>query len=126
EFRRVLFRSLDRGPGDGVGAVANSINLVVAQIGRFVAEQLATSLDRDLVVRFAGWKDLVHRNALHNRTLMFVGARAQDVERCAETSRSSARMRALCRHLVARRVFSGAWRPITPPSNGRKRRGTRR
>src|SRR5262247_2819106 len=73
---------------DSVRTDADSIDLVVGQIDRFVAKQVATPLDRDLVVRFASRKDLVHRNALHKRTRVVVLARAWDVEGFAETSGS--------------------------------------
>jgi hypothetical protein len=61
---------------NGVGAASNPIDLVVAQVDRFPAEQLAAPLNRDLFVRFAGWNNLVHRNALHNLSLVVVGVRA--------------------------------------------------
>ncbi|HXI32333.1 MAG TPA: hypothetical protein VNG89_28035, partial [Vicinamibacterales bacterium] len=85
--RRALLveEHLDHGLSDGVGAAVDSIDFVVAQVDRFVAEELATPLDRDLIDCFVGWKDLVHRNALHNLTFV-VGVRAQDVEGFAETS----------------------------------------
>jgi len=79
---------------NSVRAASNPIDLVVGQVECVVAEKLATPLDRDLVVRSTGWKDLVHRNALHNLASVIVGIRAQDVEGFAETSRSMAQMRA--------------------------------
>jgi hypothetical protein len=93
---------LDHGLRHNLGTASDSIDIVVAQVHSFIGEQLATPLDRDLVVRFAGWKNLVHRNALHKRTSVVVGVRARDVEGFAETSRSIARMRAFCRHRVGR------------------------
>ncbi|HEY2434318.1 MAG TPA: hypothetical protein VGI12_16705 [Vicinamibacterales bacterium] len=76
--RRALLveEHLDHGLSYGVGTAADSIDLVVAQVDRFLAEQLATPLHRDLVVGFAGWKDLVHRNALHNLAMVVVVLRS--------------------------------------------------
>jgi hypothetical protein len=84
---RLVDEHLDHGLRDGIRTDADSIDIVVGQIDRFIAEQLATPLDRELVVRFAGGKDLVHRNALHKPASVVVGRRARDVEGFAETSR---------------------------------------
>jgi hypothetical protein len=53
--RRALLveEHLDHGLRYGVSTAADSIYLVAAQVDGFVAEQLATLLDRDLVDRFA-------------------------------------------------------------------------
>ena len=53
--RRSLFvdEHLDHGLRDALRTDADSID-VVAQVDRFLAEQLATALNRDLVVRLAG------------------------------------------------------------------------
>src|SRR3954452_24236894 len=46
-----LDEHLDHCLRDGIRAAPDSLDVVVAQLNRFVAEQLATQLDRDLVVR---------------------------------------------------------------------------
>jgi len=52
--RRALLveEQLDHGLRDRVRTAADSTDTVVSQIDRFVAEQLATPLDRDLLVGF--------------------------------------------------------------------------
>ena len=64
------------------------------ELARVPSEQLATPPNQDLVVGFAGWKDLVHRDALHKADIGGCGCCAQDVAGFAETSRLNALTRA--------------------------------
>jgi len=64
---------LDHGLRVGVRTDANSIDIVVGQIDCFVAEQLATPLERDLVDCFAGWKDLVSSQRAPQTEISYCG-----------------------------------------------------
>jgi hypothetical protein len=46
--------SFDHCLRNDVGTLADSIDLVVAQVDRFLAEQLATAVNQDFLVLFAG------------------------------------------------------------------------